>query len=230
MYSSEEEQIEAIKKWWRENGTAVMVGVVVGFGALFGWQGWQKYKISQAESASAVYINVMNALSAGAGKPDSLKSIEASVNDLQKDYADTPYASLASLAGAKVAVQSDDLATAKSRLQWVIDNANQPELADVARLRLARIHLIASEWDAAAKLLNRHYPESFSATVNEMLGDMHAAQGNASEALEAYNRALSAETPPSNRDLIQIKRDALVVEPKAEQPQSKPEEAKPANA
>lgn len=226
MYSSEEEQIEAIKKWWRENGTAVMVGVVVGFGALFGWQGWQKYKISQAESASAIYTNVMAALDAG--KPDSLESIKASVNDLQKDYADTPYAALASLAGAKVAVQSDDLATAKSRLQWVIDNAGQPELADVARLRLARIHLIAGEWDAAARLLNRHYPESFSASVDEMLGDVNAAQGKTAEALEAYNRALGAETASSNRDLIQIKRDALV-EPAAE-PESKPEEAKPANA
>lgn len=226
MYSSEEEQIEAMKKWWRENGTAIVVGVVVGVGALFGWQGWQKYKISQAESASAIYTNVMNALDAG--KSDSLQSINASINDLQKDYAGTPYAALASLAGAKVAIQSDDAATAKSRLQWVIDNAGQPELADVARLRLARIHLTAAEWDAAARLLNRHYPESFSASVNEMLGDMHAAQGKTAEALEAYNRALSAQTPPSNRDLIQIKRDALA-EPAAE-PESKPEEAKPANA
>lgn len=224
MYSSEEEQIEAMKKWWRDNGTAIMVGVIVGFGALFGWQGWQKYKISQAESASAVYTNIMDSLEAG--KPGNLESIEVSVNDLQKDYPGTPYAALASLAGAKAAVERDDLATARSRLQWVVDNADQPELADVARLRLARIHIIAAEWDAAAKLLNRHYPTSFSASVDEMLGDMQAAQGNTDEAREAYNRALGAETPPSNRDLIQIKRDALA------EPAAKPEseEAKPADA
>lgn len=221
MYSSEEEQIEAVKKWWRENGAAVMIGVVVGFGGLFGWQGWQKYQISQAESASAIYSNIMESLEAG--KPGNLESIEVSVDDLQKDYAGTAYAALASLAGAKAAVERDDPVTAKSRLQWVVDNAGQPELVDVARLRLARVHIIAGEWDAAAELLKQDYPESFSASVDELLGDVHAARGNTAEAREAYNRALRAEVPPSNRDLIQIKLNAL---PETESA----EEAEPANA
>ena len=221
MYSSEEEQIEAIKKWWQENGAAVVIGVVVGFGALFGWQGWQKYQISQAESASAIYSNIMQSLEAG--NPGNLESIETSVDDLQQDYAGTPYAALGSLAGAKAAVERSDMEGAKSRLQWVMDNAGQAELVNIARLRLARIHIVAQEWDAATKLLNQSYPGSFTASVDELLGDLHAAQGNIAEAREAYNRALSAEVPPSNRDLIQIKRDALIET-------AEPVEAEPANA
>jgi predicted negative regulator of RcsB-dependent stress response len=222
VYSSEEEQIEAMKKWWRENGTAVIIGVAVGFGGLFGWQGWERYHNSQAEAASAVYSNIMESLTAG--NPGNLESIETSVNDLQQDYAGTPYAALGTLAGAKAAVERNDMATAKSRLQWVIDHAEQDELVNVARLRLARLHVVAGEWDAAARLLDWAYPESFTATVDELLGDMHAARGNIAEAREAYNRALSAEVPPQNRDLIQIKRDALIEEA------AESEEAEPANA
>lgn len=221
MHSSEEEQIEAIKKWWQENGAAVIVGVVVGFGALFGWQGWERYQNRQAEAASAIYSNIMQSLEAG--NPGNLESIKTSVDDLQQDYAATPYAALGALAGAKAAVERDDAATAKSRLQWVVDNAEQDELANVARLRLARLHIVAEEWDAATKLLNWNYPDSFAAFADELLGDLHAAQGNIAEAREAYNRALSAEVPPQNRDIIQIKRDALVET-------AKPEEAEPANA
>lgn len=225
MYSSEEEQIEAIKKWWRENGPAVIIGVFVGFGALFGWQGWQNYQNTRAELASSIYSNIIVSLEA-ADSADNSASIEISVDELQQEYAGTPYAALASLAGAKAAVQRDDLVTAKSMLQWVAENADQPELANIARLRLARLYIVEAEWDAAAGLLNRGYPESFSASVDELLGDLYAAQGNTAEARQAYDRALSAEVPATNRELIQIKRDALtetVADPAAE-------EAEPANA
>jgi predicted negative regulator of RcsB-dependent stress response len=221
VHSSEEEQIEAMKKWWRDNGNAVIIGVAVGFGALFGWQGWERYQNSQAESASAIYANIMASLQSD--NPGSLESVGVSVDDLQRDYAATPYAGLGSLAGAKAAVDRNDLDTARTRLQWVIDNAKQDELVNVARLRLARLLIVSEEWDAAAKLLGRSYPASFAGSVDELLGDLYAAQGNVAEAREAYNRALSAEVPPQNRDLIQIKRDALTEAAESE-------EADPANA
>ncbi|MEW8396328.1 MAG: tetratricopeptide repeat protein, partial [Candidatus Thiodiazotropha sp.] len=37
-YQTEEEQVEAIKRWWKENGTSVIAGLVIGLGGIFGWQ------------------------------------------------------------------------------------------------------------------------------------------------------------------------------------------------
>ncbi|MGU3844696.1 YfgM family protein, partial [Vibrio diabolicus] len=41
LYDTEEQQVEAIKDWWKENGKAVIIGAVVGLGGLFGWRYYQ---------------------------------------------------------------------------------------------------------------------------------------------------------------------------------------------
>ena len=40
-YETEEEQIEALKDWWRENGNSLLIGVAVALVAVFGFRGWQ---------------------------------------------------------------------------------------------------------------------------------------------------------------------------------------------
>ena len=41
IYASEEEQVQAIKKWGKENGPGIIAGLILGLGALFGWRYWQ---------------------------------------------------------------------------------------------------------------------------------------------------------------------------------------------
>ena len=52
IYTTEEEQVEALKKWWRENGKAVIAGFIIGFGAIFGWREWQAHVTEEAQKAS----------------------------------------------------------------------------------------------------------------------------------------------------------------------------------
>ena len=55
---SEREQLDAIKKWWSENGKAIVAGLIIGLGAVFGWQYWQRWQDRVAEEASALYSGV----------------------------------------------------------------------------------------------------------------------------------------------------------------------------
>ena len=37
-YETEEQQVEAIKKWWKANGNTLIIGAVVGLAGLWGWR------------------------------------------------------------------------------------------------------------------------------------------------------------------------------------------------
>lgn len=200
---SEEEQIQAIKNWWRENGVAVMLGVIVGLGGLFGWQAWQGHLNKQAEEASVLYSKIMVAMESDKGE-----GVAASADEIVQAYANTPYAVLAALAAAKVAISKNDLPAAKERFQWILDNGKQPEFTYIARLRLARLLLQQSDYSAVEELLSlEDYPESYGARLAELRGDLYAAQGDYAAARAAYDAAVISPFPARNQQMIEIKRD-----------------------
>lgn len=206
IYESEEQQIEAIKTWWRENGNAVILGVVIGFGALGGWKYWQDYQNKRAEQASLLFSEVMVAMEKAQGK-----DIDVFVKKLKEDYASTPYATLAALAAAKAATVNDaNLILAKEHLQWAIDNAQQKEIVPIAKLRLARILLDENDLAAAEQLIEQNqYQPAYAAQVAELRGDLHAAKGDYTAARSAYEAAMSSNPPPLNTQMLQIKRDSV---------------------
>lgn len=204
-YSSEQEQIEAIKKWWSENGLAVVLGVAVGLGGLAGWQAWQNHLDTRAEEASMRYMEVTGAL-----EERAVERLEAMVDTLVEDYAPTPYAPLGAFASASMAASDNDLETAEKRLQWIIENSRQEEFVPMARLRLARLYLTAGKPEPAGALIERKdYPEAYAARRSELQGDLYAARSEFAGARSAYDLALSSQPPPRNRQMIQIKRDNL---------------------
>ena len=62
-YQSEEEQVEALRKWWQENGKSTMAAIVVALAASFGWQSWKEHRSTQAEIASSVYQDMLEVVS-----------------------------------------------------------------------------------------------------------------------------------------------------------------------
>jgi predicted negative regulator of RcsB-dependent stress response len=127
VYDSEKEQVEALRKWWQENGKALIIGVVIGLGGLFGYRGWQDHVTSKAMEAADLHAGVLVAL-----EQAQHATVIAEAARLRGDYAGTPYAALATLAEAAVLVRDDDPGAARTALQWVADNAEQPEVAAVA--------------------------------------------------------------------------------------------------
>ncbi len=200
-YETEEQQLEAIKKWWKENSTMIIIGIVVGVGAIFGWQNYQSQSIIHTEEGSVIYEQVLINIQ----DPSKLNEQLTRVNRLQAEYTDTPYAGLSALLLAKQQLAAGEIEKAQQQYQWLISNARQDELKYLAKIRLSRLLLTSQQADQALVLLNESFPESFKAMVLELKGDVFLTQGKTQQAKAAYTQALSLSST-SNR-WLQLKID-----------------------
>lgn len=203
-YDTEEEQLEAIKRWWRENGVGVILGVVVGLGALAGWKGWTWYQNEQAMAASAIYDEVTTAL-----ENDDASAVTEGATTLRDDYGGTVYGALGALAAARAAVESDDLEAAAEWLRWAAEEGDGADVPQVARVRLARVLAAAGNPDEALTLVEGEAPVGYDGLFAEVRGDILADQGEREAAIEAYRAALEASGPVTDRTLVQRKLNHL---------------------
>ncbi len=202
VYESEREQIDAIKKWWKENGKAVIVGAILGFGSLIGWQQWQANVQAQRESASLEYDVMLADL-----ENSQYQSVKDRGAHILSNFQDTPYAALSAMSLAKVYVEEGDFNSAKTYLQIAIDQDDQPQLKQVAQLRLVR--LLLADGDAAQALSNLKTIKvgGFGAVVNELEGDIQVVLGNRDMARVAYQQALDAIETGVDASLLKMKLD-----------------------
>ena len=199
---TDEQRLEHIKDWWKENASSVITGLLLGLALLFGAKSWFAYQDRKAEEASNIYATMMSALS---------RSEEGLVNDragvLIGEYSSTPYATLAALALAKVKLEQGVPEAAHAQLQWALDNSGSEALRPLLRLRMARVMVAEGNPDGAqAQLAQIPTGSAFAPLVNELQGDIHAARGANDEARAEYEIALAA-LPPESAEyrLLQLK-------------------------
>lgn len=213
-YQTEEEQVQAIKDWWKANGRAVIAGLVIGIGAIAGYRYWTNYQTSQSQQASLIYAQVI----ASAASADSSKAFEQG-KSLISDYSRTPYAALTALTLSKLALDNADYATAAAQLRWIIDNSGDEGLTHVARLRLARVLAAQDKPDLAISLLNVSDTSGFTTLYQETRGDIFVQQGKSGEAVVEYQKALQdVEMNPQRRRTLEMKMNDLAVVTTREQP------------
>ena len=199
IYSTEEQQAEAIKRFFRENGLSLALGVIVGLGGLYGWKAYNQNQITTAEHASDAYTKLVESDSV-------LASADAFINENK----DTQYATLAAFVAAKEAVDAQNLDLANEKLSWIVTNVDNAQLKAIATTRLARVQIAQQQYDDALSTLNAPLPEAFNANVAELKGDIYTQQGNKEQARVAYQAAVDAGGLTSN-PLLQIKLDDLAV-------------------
>jgi predicted negative regulator of RcsB-dependent stress response len=208
-YLSEKEQIERIRQWWSENGRSVITGLVLGFGALFGWRAYVDYRENMLANASAAYEDLVDAVDAK--ERDRALELATQIED---EYARTPYAMQASLVLARMYMEADEPEQAANELQKVVDRARDAELANIARLRLARVRLYQQQADVALKTLGEEMPGEFAPLFHEARGDALLALGRADEARAQYEQALAGLEPGlANRALIEMKLNDIAAPP-----------------
>lgn len=201
----EQEQIDAIKAWWKDNGNSILAAVLVVVVAFGGWRGWQSHQKNKTAEAATLYAEFTKQL-----ESNDAKRVNDAAAAVMSKYADSAYAARAALLAAQVNEFSKDVARAKTQLQWVIDHADEAALKDVARLRLAAILLDEKSYDPAMTLLNAAHPDSFNGLYSDLKGDVLNAQGKTDEARTAYKLAFEKTDAKSMyRNLIQMKMDAL---------------------
>ena len=203
-YLTDDERVESIKRWWSSNGSSVIVGIVMGVAVIIGWQYWTSYQATQGEEASLAYELVVSALQEG-----DIERVESQGAKILDEYSSTPYATLAALSLAKVAVDKDDYDTAVGHLEWVVANSNQAAIEGVARLRLARVMLAMGRLDDAQAELAKVTDASFAAEREELKGDIHVAANEPDEARAAYEAARAARGFAAPNEWLQMKLDNL---------------------
>ena len=197
IYSTEEQQAEAIKRFFRENGVSLALGIVIGLGGLYGWKYYNQSKITSAEIASNAYNELVES-----------GEVLTKSDSFIAENGDSNYAALAAFVAAKEAVEKGEFETAVTKLTWLQDNVQNPELKATAILRLARVQAQLTQYDAALKTLSQTTPEAFKAQVTEVKGDVYLAKGDKDSARSEYEAAL-AESKEGNNSLLQIKLDNL---------------------
>jgi predicted negative regulator of RcsB-dependent stress response len=185
-YQTEEEQVEAIKKWWKENGRSVVGGIVLGFAIIGGWQGWQGWQRNQGEAASSYFDAMRQAI-----RSDQFEQATELGKRLVGEFGKTAYGSFAGLELARLAYQRGEKAAARDHLRWVTDSARDPVLRELARLRLGQLLLDMNELDALQTLLEAPPSTAFAGEFAALRGDLARARGNLDGAREAYQEALA---------------------------------------
>lgn len=203
-YETEDQQLEALKGWWKENGTSLIVGLFVGISGLFGWRYYVDQNNTNAVHASDLYMQVMQqALTQNIDD----KTMDMH-NQLINEFSNTPYAALASLVLAKAEYEKDNVENTVAQLQLAIKYANDEVVKQIANLRLASVYIEQKKYDEALSILNLKHDAAFDAQYEELKGDIHSAKGELDQARVAYDKAISLQGIAASKWLM-LKRKNL---------------------
>jgi len=197
-YQTDEEQLEAIKKWWNQNGKSVIGGVGLGLVIVFGFQGWQQHNQGQSEMASAAYDNFNTVY-----KADNKEQALVAAKTINTNAINPVYVAFTAFKVAKLNVKDGDIASAKTQLSIVLDSAVSSELKQLARIRLAKLLLNENDIAAAKALIEESDNTAFAGEFAVLLGDIALLEKDLDSAKEQYQKALILGV--ADRSLLQRK-------------------------
>jgi predicted negative regulator of RcsB-dependent stress response len=209
---SDDEQVEALRRWWSQNGTTLIVTLVLVILGVIGWRWYHDHKAATEAAASAAYRHYLD-VRASATATDADRA--AALAPLDGEFKGSTYHVFALLYRAHDAADSGDYAQAGDLLDAAVSAADGV-LRDVARIRLARVQLQLGKVDAALASLAAVSGGGFRGEVAELKGDVLLSQGDRAGALEAYRSAAAAE--PGQRHPMLDMKIADLAPPHAAQP------------
>ncbi|AMG91435.1 YfgM family protein [Citrobacter amalonaticus] len=204
IYENENDQVDAIKRFFAENGKALAVGVILGVGALVGWRYWNSHQTESARSASLSYQTVVSSLSAG--KAEDLSAAEKFAADNKNTYG-----ALASMELAQQFVDQNQLEKAAAQLQQGLAATSDENLNAVITLRLARVQVQLKQADTALKTLDSVKGEGWAAIVADLRGEALLSKGDKQGARSAWEAGVKSNASPALSEMMQMKINNLSI-------------------
>lgn len=183
---TEDEQVEALKKWWKDNGTAIIVGLAIALSAVAGYNYWQKQKLKSAYKASAEYAQVIKQLHDEPEEGD-IKRAEA----LIQEHNSSVYAAFSAMTLAKVAVDNEDYDVALTHLNSALNLAKSAQLKPLINFRIAQIQYAKDDLDQALQTLASIKDKGQEAQVKELQADIYNEKGDQAKALSLYKESIA---------------------------------------
>ncbi len=209
---TEEEQVQAIKDWWKKNGSSLLIGIAAALAIVFGWQAWQNHQMQQRTEAASQFADLINAYSDESDEQRA-ETVAYVAKTLREEYSDSAFAiyGMLMLARQQMMDQNDPEAAIES-LSWAREKADKNgPLALVIRNRLARAQFSAEQYEDALKTIGSvDDAGSFSAIFTELKGDILLAQGDPDGAREAY-LAAREQNQQGRSGIIELKLSDLGV-------------------
>ena len=209
-YLTDEEQAERLKRWWDENGTMLVVGLVLAVGGVIGWRYYQDYAADQANAASEAFAAYIEART-------TEDEVQEHLSTLDNDFVGSTYHVFSLLYRAADQVAEEDWEEALAFLERTVELADDGALADIARLRMAKVLYQLDRLEDVEAQLASIESAGLEAQVAELSGDVFVARGDLAAASTAYAAAVEAAQEAAGGalpgvELLELKLASLVDE------------------
>ena len=212
-FRTEEEQIAALKNWWKENGQTLLIGIGLALVVVFGWKAYQNNVIQNKTEASSLYQQLIAEATKNNFDDESVATLDYLANEIKAKFESTEYAIYAAMFLAKEAVQNQSYDVAIEELQWILSNTDDARIQHIVTARLARVLSAQDKNEEALALLNATLPQ-FEASYLELKGDIKKRMGEPEAAIEAYSSAYALiKDRPQAQPLLAVKLSDLGVNP-----------------
>lgn len=202
VYNNENEQVDALRRFFANNGKALAVGVIIGIGALAGWRYWTGHQVSNSAEISANYQKVTQAMQGD--RPQTLEAVAKFASENNNTYG-----ALAALDLAKQYVDQQQLDQAAIQLQTGLKATKDENLQAVLNLRLARVQLQQKQAEAALKTLDAVKGEGWSAIIADIRGEALLSKGDKQGARDAWSKGIASDASPALKQMMQMKMNNL---------------------
>ena len=202
VYTTENEQVDAVRHFFAENGKALAIGIVLGIAALSGWRYWQSHENTALTEASASFQQASAALVDN--KADSVANLEKFAQSNTNSYG-----VFAALQLADHFAQAKDFANAEKQLTLASQHAKDDNLLSMVNYRLARVQLQENKLDDALKTLDNVKGDGWMAMQQEVRGDVLLAKGDTKGARDAYSKGLDSKPSQTLLTMLRMKLNNL---------------------
>jgi len=194
------EQEQLIKEWLNKNWLTIVAGIALGIGGLWGYGQWQASKTKNIQAAANDFVQIEQLLLL-----DEVTEAETMIADYEAKYGANIYVVKARLMAAGKLVEQDKIAAAKAHYEALIEVKPEKSIAEMARLRLARLLVSEGDYTAALMQLDKVQSQAYQTIVEEVVGDVYLAQGDLSKAKDSYQLALNEGEGYSGRQIVEMK-------------------------